>query len=424
MERAWLEKRSKFYQNHLKDVLLSYWLDRADEQYGGFFTCYNNTGDELVSTDKFVWSQGRLVWMYAKLANSDVVALNDRQQQRCRELSIRGASFLVDHCMLSDESCAFVLDRQGNPKEFWPGSGYDISTFADCFVVMGLSASAELCGDEDMLRKSLKLFHSIAHKMRSGAFRTAPSVRPAGWRVNAVPMIVLNTGQELRAALENAGYIAEAEEVSNICLEAMTDTIEHFVTDEGIVLECLDAWNRPIDTLFGRHLNPGHAIESMWFVIREAKRMGREDIIEKAAHAILVTSRLAWDEQYGGMMYYLDRDGGMPRGRVPEDERAQSDNLIRDWDSKLWWPHTETVYAHLLCYSILNDSDHLEQYERYHRYTFDTFPNPDPDIKEWIQIRDRQGRPGNPNVGDRLPVKDPYHAMRNIYLLIELMRQM
>ena len=66
-----------FYSGHLCDVLLEYWLDRADDEFGGFFTCYDNTGERLVSTDKFVWSQGRLVWMYSKLAGTTALELDE-----------------------------------------------------------------------------------------------------------------------------------------------------------------------------------------------------------------------------------------------------------------------------------------------------------------------------------------------------------
>lgn len=54
-------------------------------------------------------------------------------------------------------------------------------------------------------------------------------------------------------------------------------------------------------------------------------------------------------------------------------------------------------------------------------YTFDTFPNPDTEVGEWIQIRDRQGRPQNKVVA--LPVKDPFHVMRALILIVDLLDQ-
>ena len=54
-------------------------------------------------------------------------------------------------------------------------------------------------------------------------------------------------------------------------------------------------------------------------------------------------------------------------------------------------------------------------------YVFSTFPNPDKNVGEWIQIRTREGRPQEKVVA--LPVKDPYHIIRNVILIIELLEK-
>ena len=51
-------------------------------------------------------------------------------------------------------------------------------------------------------------------------------------------------------------------------------------------------------------------------------------------------------------------------------------------------------------------------------YTFSTFPNRENDRGEWIQIRDRAGRPEDRVVA--LPVKDPFHILLNLILILEL----
>lgn len=50
-------------------------------------------------------------------------------------------------------------------------------------------------------------------------------------------------------------------------------------------------------------------------------------------------------------------------------------------------------------------------------YTYELYPNTDPEIFEWVQIRERSGEPAEKVVA--LPVKDPYHVMRNLILIIE-----
>lgn len=86
----------------------------------------------------------------------------------------------------------------------------------------------------------------------------------------------------------------------------------------------------------------------------------------------------------------------------------------------MWWPHLETVYANLLGYLYYGEEQCLNEYNRYHEYTFRTFPNQDKTVGEWIQIRDRRGLPVLGQVGGRLPVKDPYHLIRTLMLLVDL----
>lgn len=90
----------------------------------------------------------------------------------------------------------------------------------------------------------------------------------------------------------------------------------------------------------------------------------------------------------------MDADGGQPRGDLGElagDPLAKK--VVEGWADKLWWVHSETVYATLLAYCLTGREGMFELYQQVHDYTFATFPHPDPSIGEWIQIRDRTGQP-------------------------------
>ena len=89
--------------------------------------------------------------------------------------------------------------------------------------------------------------------------------------------------------------------------------------------------------------------------------------------------------------------------------KVQADN-----GAKLWWVHSESLYS---CLRFSDDREIAAWYEKIKDYTFKTFPNTENGRGEWIQIRDREGRPENRVVA--LPVKDPFHIMRNLILLIE-----
>ena len=79
------------------------------------------------------------------------------------------------------------------------------------------------------------------------------------------------------------------------------------------------------------------------------------------------------------------------------------------------------MYTTLLMYERTGDESFFELFSQIFDYTYKTFPNPDRSIREWIQIRTRKGEPQEKVVA--LPVKDPYHIVRNVILIIELLEK-
>jgi N-acylglucosamine 2-epimerase len=63
-----LRELRKFYIDHLFNVLNPFWMKFGiDRDNGGFYTCFNNRGDKLLSKEKYIWSQGRFLWMLSRL---------------------------------------------------------------------------------------------------------------------------------------------------------------------------------------------------------------------------------------------------------------------------------------------------------------------------------------------------------------------
>ena len=88
-----------------------------------------------------------------------------------------------------------------------------------------------------------------------------------------------------------------------------------------------------------------------------------------------------------------------------------------------WLPISSTGHMILIDEILKLDvsKEFLEMFLKVFDYTYKTFPNPDRNIREWIQIRTREGAPQEKVVA--LPVKDPYHIIRNVILIIELLEQ-
>ena len=56
-------------KTELLEGVLPFWLEHSqDTAYGGYFTCLDRDGS-VYDTDKFIWLQGREVWMFSMLCN-------------------------------------------------------------------------------------------------------------------------------------------------------------------------------------------------------------------------------------------------------------------------------------------------------------------------------------------------------------------
>ncbi len=143
-------------------------------------------------------------------------------------------------------------------------------------------------------------------------------------------------------------------------------------------------------------------------------------MITKAGEITKNALRLGWDEEFGGILHYCTDDKSkLKSDAIPPENEPIYFQVLNGCDDKLWWPHSEALYATLLFYNITNDKDFLLWYNTIKEYTFKTFPNDNKVVREWVQIRKRNGSFEEKVVA--LPVKAPYHITRNFMLIIEML---
>jgi N-acylglucosamine 2-epimerase len=415
----WRARRA-FYEQHIQRVLLPFWLRTVDAEFGGIFNCFDNEGRHLLSEDKYTWSQGRMVWVWSKLAQMPMFSAAERA--RFLDLAGHAAGFLMRHALLPNGHCAFLLSRDGVAKPVAPGVPLDSSIFADFFVVWGLARYAQAAGDPGALEFARRLHATVTGRIASGDYLTAPDATPAGYRAHSIPMIQLVTAQEITTALHVADDPAwvESDALADRCVEQTFG----FVAPDNTLHELITTDGRFVATnLLGRYSNPGHTIEDMWFVLHQARAKDDPQTIARAVRVLKRALQLGWDEQHGGLFLFVDQDGGAPKGSAAGlENETMTRKLQADWANKLWWTHSEALYATLLGYRLTGDEGLLARYQQMHDYTFRAFPNTDTTIGEWIQIRDRLGRPEQKVVA--LPVKDPMHILRSLALCVDLLAEM
>ncbi len=426
-------KLLEFYKKQVYGDLMPYWMRQVDHEYGGVLNCLSNRGDKLLYDHKFVWSQGRWAWQTSRIYEESRGKVDENTRESYRRTAADTVRFLMTHARLENGNCAFVLSRDGNPiildengsaRTRRENEVYDYSISADIFALVGVAEYARVMKDETAYKWAKDLYLSCKHRKETGTARSDyPYPIPDGYRSHAKPMDNINKSNVIAPSSELFGDKELAESVREDADKAIDTVLNRFVQPSGLVLEHLGDDYQPVNTLLGRYVNPGHTIEDMWFIMHRLMEKEDTEQIEQVAEVSRITLNKAWDELHGGIPQFMGIDGKQPQGPLAAEleEHPMIVKLKSLWDKKLWWPHSEALYALILLNYLTNQKWIPEAYNRMHEYTFSTFPNPDKSIGEWIQIRDRQGKPEEAVVA--LPVKDPMHIVRAFLFAINVLEK-
>lgn len=403
-----------FYISQIQDNFVPYWFKFTDAEYGGIMNCINNYGDRRLSDNKFTWSQGRYLWVLSRLY--DLNKMNVFPKISSEELRSQMTStyeFIRDKSIYGDSICCYVLDRFGNKLKEERTGRYDASIFADSFASIGISQYIRVTGKKEKYPAARSLYDSMIKRLETGNFLTEPYPIPEGYVNHSIPMIMLNVTYEFIKMLESIGLPYD-DEIARGKIYVDLILTRHF--DDNLIREFVSTDENYEIRLLDRHINPGHTLEDMWFIIEFLAEFGDlERYKDQISSISKKTFKIGWDEEYGGLFRFIDKSGGFPQGL--SGDSAYEKLILDTYDMKLWWPHSELLYLFLYLYEITGDEEMYRIYEKSHKYVFDTFPNDK--IGEWIQIRKRDGTPEDKVVA--LPVKDPFHIMRNFIKIVELL---
>lgn len=417
-----LGDRYLFYQNHLRQVILPFSMKRAvDWEHGGYYSCFTNDGKQKVSNNKYMWSQGRFIWIFSKL--SEMEDFSEEERKEFLAAARLGVDFVRKHGFLNDGRCVFLMDEEGGWLKASPDGDYAGSTFADCYVASGFAQYAKAAADKEMMDQAMEQYERIMGMYENHTFQTIPFYIPEGMKCHLTAMILCGMQRDYLLALESLGDV-RADKVRSRYGMFCDEIMHHFRQDNHLVLEMIGEDNHPCERFLGQYVNIGHTMEGMWFILEWALENRDSQVIREIGETIKTTFAKGWDETYGGLYYYMGGNGGALNGAIlNEKEAAVAAQMERDCQNKLWWVHTEALYALLLYGLTQEDRQALEQFQMLERYVFQTFPNQDVVQGEWIHLRKRDGSPADNEVGGRLPIKDPFHTIRNIVLIMELLRQ-
>ena len=374
------QQLSKLYKDELLTNVMPFWLNKSqDKEYGGYFTCLDRQGN-VFDTDKFVWLQGREVWQFSMLYN------NLEKNPEWLKCALQGGEFLKKYGHDGNFNWYFSLTREGKPII----DPYNI--FSYTFATMAFGQLSKASGNQeyaDIARKTFDIILSKVNNPKGNWDKSHPGTRSL--KNFALPMILCNLALEIE-------HLLEPEFLNKTIDTCIHEVMEVFYRPElGLVVENLTMDNKLSDTFEGRLLNPGHAIEAMWFIMDLGERLNRPDLIKTAAGIAVKMVEYGWDKQYGGIFYFLDRKGH-PTQQL-------------EWDQKLWWVHVETLISMLKGYQLTGSKDCLKWFETIHEYTWEHFK--DKEYPEWFGYLNRQGEVLLPLKGGKW--KGCFHVPRGLY---------
>jgi N-acylglucosamine 2-epimerase len=368
------------YSKSLTENVIPFWEKNSlDEVDGGYFTCLLRDGT-VFDTDKFIWLQAREVWMFSKMYNEW------EPKDSWLNIALHGAEFLEKYGRNEEGDWYFSLRKDGKPLV----SAYNI--FSDCFAVMAFAQLSKASGEDRYAQIAIQSFERILQRQSNPKGKFSKAIPENRALKNfALPMILCNLALEL----ESLSDTFDIESLIDTCVNEVM--VEFYNREYDITLENVKPDGSFSDTFEGRCVNPGHVIESMWFIMDIAERRQDKPLMKLAVDRTIRTLSYGWDETYGGILYFMDVKNYPPQQL--------------EWDQKLWWVHVETLIALLKGYQHTGDSRCLAWFNKVHEYTWSHFP--DAEFGEWFGYLNRQGEVLLPLKGGKW--KGCFHVPRGLF---------
>ena len=379
---------SQKYRDDLVNNIMPFWLKNGlDHVNGGVYTCVDRDGS-LIDTTKSVWFQGRFAFVCSFAYNT--IEKNPEWLAAAKST----IDFIEAHCFDTDGRMYFEVMADGTPLR---KRRY---VFSESFAAIAMAEYAKASGDMRYAEKALDLFKDIRKFVATPGYmepKYLPSLQAKG---HSLVMILINTASRIRNVI--------SDPVLDQQIDESIASLKDFMKPEfKALLEMVGTDGEFIDTINGRLINPGHCIETAWFLLEEAKYRGWDKELTEQALQILDWSwEWGWDKQYGGIINFRDCKN------LPPQDYSQ--------DMKFWWPQTEAIIATLYAYEATGDDKYLIWHKQISEWTYAHFP--DEECGEWYGYLHRDGTIAQPAKGNIF--KGPFHIPRMMVKSYELCKEL
>ena len=386
--KKYIEEWADRYKTDLTEDILPFWLNHGlDKVNGGFYTCVDRDGTLMDST-KSVWFQGRAGFIFAYTYNQI------EQRPEYLEASKSAIDFIEKFCFDTDGRMFFEITADGTPLR---KRRY---LFSETFAAIAMAEYSIATGDKEYAQKSLDLFKMIQKYDRTPRLLDAKYMDTQPMHGHSLCMILINTASRVREAIQDPVLDQQIEESIDAIVKL------HMKPEFEALLEVVGANGEVIDTGMGRTINPGHCIETSWFILEEARHQNwNKELVNNAITIFDWSWKWGWDKEFGGIINYKDCKN------FPHQDYAQ--------DMKFWWPQNEAIIATLYAYLATKDESYLDKYRQINDWTYKYFP--DAEHGEWYGYLHRDGSVAQPAKGNLF--KGPFHIPRMMIVAHQLCKE-
>lgn len=382
------------YQDRLFNQYLPFWeKGGVDRQHGGFM-CELNDDGSVASDEKYIWYQGRGIWVYSFLYNEF------GSDRRWLEIARQARDFMVRHMHAGGGKWNQKVCRDGTLLE-----GLGENVYGWIFAALGLVEYHRAAGrqeDLDLAQASLwaamKTYDDPNYTDTHTTLYTGLDLDPRGLRSQGHSMVTISTLTGLLARHRDP----RLEELQQRHIELIMRKFwnpEHRIVNEFLRHDFSRAPGAD------EHMLTGHSVETLWIVMAEALRRGDRKLFDEAAGRIRRFLEICWDTVNGGWAdgnFHVFGTKKQPRG--PE------------YDVKTMWAHCEAMIACMMIIEHTGAAWASKWYERLRAYTLKVMPVPGHGV--WRQAVDRSGKDLK-RVGVSAKRKDNFHQAR--YLMLNLL---
>lgn len=371
--KSWAESYKKDLTENIMPFWMKYGLDREN---GGVYTCVDRDGS-LMDTTKSVWFQGRFAFICSFAYN------NVEKNQEWLDAAKSTLEFIEKHCFDEQGHMYFSVTAEGKPLR---KRRY---VFSETFAAIAMSEYALATGDQHWAKRAIQVFEDTQRFLATPGFLPAKFEADVKLQGHSIVMILINVGSCIRKVVNDPKLTQQID-------ESIEKLKKYFIHPEfKCLLETVGENGEFIDTNMTRTINPGHCIETSWFIMEEAKLRGWDKpMLDIALQVFDWSWDWGWDKQYGGIINFRDCKN------LPPQDYSQ--------DMKFWWPQCETIIASLYAYLGTGDEKYLYRHERISEWTYAHFP--DAEYGEWYGYLHRDGTVAQPAKGNLY--KGPFHVPR------------